>query len=899
MAGEKRCFTWKDVEALTKNIRDVSPFDVEPGSFLRPVRESGVQKLVQKIGREGYNKNLAPIYLIENQEGGEEKFSGSVIYRCIDGMHRVTAMRRLWKEKNEFQGIKLRAVVMKEIGELGILGLAALMNNVGRRIVISTVYDEMCEFNRIYETLRNQRVVRGGGVTYTEISRMKVLHQGQDYLKLSKSARNDIERACSISISAFSKFLLTKRAIEQACADAGTAKILNFRNLDKIFREFKSESDDLCLSFCIKILVRSLFDESEKCYRTLPERKARKAAKRFKESWKQIELMAKYLNGKPFDDDWPSEFCNAGENLLLEGLQGNNDYSFFTNLKLYPDILRAIQKSCKSHQVVQFRSRQCRKEIQATSERAESNTSSPKLDNGNNNGKESEKNEGRSRRKGSFEQAAENTTKSNEKVEETGVKRKRGRNGAVEGGRKKLREQNSDECYLFPKLESSCFYRDTRFQDFRPEDISWTKDHKGGDYNLVDLLVFGPPRNLAFVEMEDLVSFAKKVCAKNASILIITGSSTLGLFWKRILDDSHIFETQKELIVLVEDSRLSRFEAGASTITKFLVVAKRSGVSDSSRRQSGHLNLCGTGPEEMKIPNRYKAVSNVISGCPRLSARESLTDEKGNILVEDQLPVSLMRELICRYSSNNHVVCDPFSGAFTTAKACTITGRLFIGYESDKSVFKEGVRELKRMYQGLNKTKTEVPVKRCIAKTGNSPLWAEKRKSLNERLLADCHHTNTKVDISDFENAGVGLFAAKDFEKDEHIGFFWGRYLWSNLTDLELSMNFLPAELARLISLKSIKLVSSDEGLMDHIRECGTLLIAGSPACAATYANSKRDGTHNACIKEWPDYAADEFNKALKEKGQDVLLESNMLGLFSVKPVRKGEEIITEYLDCK
>ena len=902
MAGEKRSFTWKDVELLTKNIRDVSPFDVEPGSFLRPVRESGVQKLVQTIACEGYNKHLAPIYLIESENGGKERCFGGKKYKCIDGMHRVTAMRRLWEEKDEFQGINLRAVVLKDIGELGILGLAALMNNVSQRIVSTTVYDEMCEFNRISEALKKKkRLDSVSEVKYTEISRVKVLHQGQDYLKLSKSARNDMERACSISIRAFSKFLLTKCAIQQACNNEDAAKILTFRNLDKVFREFKSENDDLCLSFCIKILVRSLFDKDEKCYRRLPERKARKSAKRFKESWKQIELMAKYLNGKPFDDDWSSEICKAGENLLLEGLKGSLDYSIFTKFKLSPDILRIIQESYENHQeIIEFGSRVLQKEFQARAEQEESSSSSLALQEKKKSSKNNEAGERRIRIRTNLVETEEDNFANREKVEDKATRGKRKRNEGVQKARKKIKKQNSEEFVLMPKLDSLCLCRDVRFQDFKQEDLSWIRSHKGGENSSVDLLVFGPPRNLAYPEMEEVIGFAEEVCARNASVLIITMSSTLALLWKRFLDDSNAFETQTELTVLVEDSRLSVFEAGTSTITKFLVVAKRSGVSDRSRRQSGHLNLGGTGPQAMDVPNRYKAVSNVISGCPRLSARERMTDEKGNILVEDQLPVSLMKELVCRYSSINHVVCDPFSGAFTTGKACVITGRLFIGYESNGFVFKEGVRELKEIYKGLNMTRTEIHVTRYLPRATNSPPWVEERGSLKERLLADCDQSSTKVDVSGLDNAGMGLFAARDFEKDELIGFYWGRYIWSNLTDVELSVNLLPAEAARLISLKSISLVSSDEGLKDYIKECGAPLIAGSPACAATYANNKRDGTHNACIKEWPDYAAHEFNKVLSEKGQDVFLKPDMLGLFSVSPVRKGEEIFIDYgFDCK
>ena len=54
----RKMFTWKDVRVHTKDIRYVSPSDVEAGSFLREVKDSGAQELSETIQREGYNDTL-------------------------------------------------------------------------------------------------------------------------------------------------------------------------------------------------------------------------------------------------------------------------------------------------------------------------------------------------------------------------------------------------------------------------------------------------------------------------------------------------------------------------------------------------------------------------------------------------------------------------------------------------------------------------------------------------------------------------------------------------------------------------------------------------------------------------------------------------------------------------
>lgn len=62
-----------------------------------------------------------------------------------------------------------------------------------------------------------------------------------------------------------------------------------------------------------------------------------------------------------------------------------------------------------------------------------------------------------------------------------------------------------------------------------------------------------------------------------------------------------------------------------------------------------------------------------------------------------QKPVDLMRYLILTYSNKGETVFDGYSGSGTTAEACIIEGRKFIGSELNKEYFEKSVLRLKNV----------------------------------------------------------------------------------------------------------------------------------------------------------------------------------------------------------
>jgi len=61
-----------------------------------------------------------------------------------------------------------------------------------------------------------------------------------------------------------------------------------------------------------------------------------------------------------------------------------------------------------------------------------------------------------------------------------------------------------------------------------------------------------------------------------------------------------------------------------------------------------------------------------------------------------QKPVELMRWILENYSKEGDLICDPFMGSWTTARACKDLGRDFIGFEISEEYCKIGEERLKQ-----------------------------------------------------------------------------------------------------------------------------------------------------------------------------------------------------------
>ena len=62
-------------------------------------------------------------------------------------------------------------------------------------------------------------------------------------------------------------------------------------------------------------------------------------------------------------------------------------------------------------------------------------------------------------------------------------------------------------------------------------------------------------------------------------------------------------------------------------------------------------------------------------------------------------PLSLMSELVCDFTSVGDLVADPFTGSGTTAVACALNGRAFVGTEISLEYFDIAVRRIEEAYK--------------------------------------------------------------------------------------------------------------------------------------------------------------------------------------------------------
>ena len=86
--------------------------------------------------------------------------------------------------------------------------------------------------------------------------------------------------------------------------------------------------------------------------------------------------------------------------------------------------------------------------------------------------------------------------------------------------------------------------------------------------------------------------------------------------------------------------------------------------------------------------SRHPGFTNAIDNVPRLSAGEAQYDGQNNRLRHEQKALTTLRELLERFSKQNDIVMDFFSGTYSTAIACMTlrdgTYRRFIGCEKEK-----------------------------------------------------------------------------------------------------------------------------------------------------------------------------------------------------------------------
>jgi hypothetical protein len=86
----------------------VDPDQVQAGSRIRTVIERRLMKMYNKIKKDGWKDSAIRLMNDPND---------STSYLCIDGMHRVEALKKLKRDDKKFENFKLNATVYPHLNE--------------------------------------------------------------------------------------------------------------------------------------------------------------------------------------------------------------------------------------------------------------------------------------------------------------------------------------------------------------------------------------------------------------------------------------------------------------------------------------------------------------------------------------------------------------------------------------------------------------------------------------------------------------------------------------------------------------------------------------------------------------------------------------------------------------
>ena len=313
-----------------------------------------------------------------------------------------------------------------------------------------------------------------------------------------------------------------------------------------------------------------------------------------------------------------------------------------------------------------------------------------------------------------------------------------------------------------------------------------------------------------------------------------------------------------------------------------------------------------TGPFYLEgdMPCRASVIQNYVP------PRRKVPGKDGKPVRREEKSLDMYKELIARYSDAGALIFEPFAGTAAGARAAVITGRQWVGCEVDPVCYEaandalllfiarqtvhgqlraEGVE--KRVWitaaeeeQVLTAFKTTGPVE-------NMPLEYDKKLSIAEILDVECMKLGVELRKSTLAGLPVGsdqgCFAKKPFKKNELIGHYWGT----------------------VYNPDAYEAHPSDRGArtcgMYEVRRKLLMIVDGSRACAMTYLNDPRGASEPNCtladISEDDDERRQLFVDQVKSfaTGQDslesILRLPYLMSISAKRDIEAGEELLLGY----
>ena len=250
-------------------------------------------------------------------------------------------------------------------------------------------------------------------------------------------------------------------------------------------------------------------------------------------------------------------------------------------------------------------------------------------------------------------------------------------------------------------------------------------------------------------------------------------------------------------------------------------------------------------PQEVQVPSPGNSDRRVHPAPKKL-----LDDQKKPVRREEK-SIEMYRELLYRYSNPGDRVFEPFAGTAAGAKAALLSNRQWVGCEKDEICYGFARQSLGEWLAGqllygelrytdnqdvhLWPTKVEHDTLRRILKgsgtASSRPDYIPATTTEAGARQIECARFDVKVEKSRIQHpdAGEGLFAGRDFLKNERIATYWGTVGWTSKLNAGCS--------GRRVFLSDLKNAHDIDITIDGSRQC--------VASNAYHARSK-DPTCNA-----------------------------------------------------
>ena len=137
---------------------DIDPFCVIPGSQIRPIHSASVERLMRSMLEKGY---VPTSVLVVNEVA---TLDGSKLYRCIEGLHRIEALKRLivtLKAQNKgslaksFEKVKMH--VHEKVSQEAELFLAMALNDEKEEKAPQTFFTKIFFLQRRLEVMTDEQ----------------------------------------------------------------------------------------------------------------------------------------------------------------------------------------------------------------------------------------------------------------------------------------------------------------------------------------------------------------------------------------------------------------------------------------------------------------------------------------------------------------------------------------------------------------------------------------------------------------------------------------------------------------------------------------------------------------------------------------------------------------------